>query len=113
MDTGKALGKHVKVNDVTLKRKIGYYASVLVEVDLNKSTPEKVWVKTKYGGFSQRVQKSKVPKFCNHCKVIGHYVAEFRIKKKETTQKERMQESENKEGSRSRRRHENKRRYYS
>lgn len=88
LDIGRALRRPVKVDDITLKRKIGYYASVLVEVDLSKAIPEKVLVKTKYGGFSQRVQMPNAPKFCNHCKVIGHYVAECRLQRKESTQKE-------------------------
>ncbi|XP_026458824.1 uncharacterized protein LOC113359399 [Papaver somniferum] len=108
MDIDKALGRHVKVDDVILKRQIGYYASVLVEVDLSKSIPEKVWVKTKYGGFSQRIQMPKVPKFCNHCKVIGHYVAECRVKKKETTQKQGSNNEESSVKRRTRNKNKNK-----
>ncbi|XP_026396235.1 uncharacterized protein LOC113290860 [Papaver somniferum] len=64
---------------------IGYYASVLVGIDLAKYIPSKIWVTSKYGRFEQALQIPKLPKLCNHCQALGHYVAECRNKRKETT----------------------------
>ncbi|XP_026404235.1 uncharacterized protein LOC113299408 [Papaver somniferum] len=86
---GTAIGRPIRVDDTTLKKAIGYYASIVVEVDLSNAIPNKVWIKSKYGKFEQAVRVSNVPKFCNHCKMIGHYVAECRIKRREQAQKEK------------------------
>ncbi|XP_026383640.1 uncharacterized protein LOC113279150 [Papaver somniferum] len=46
---GSALGRPIRVDETTLKKEIGYYASILVEIDLTKAIPNKVWVESKYG----------------------------------------------------------------
>lgn len=86
MSFGRALGRPVQTDETTLKKEISYYASVLIEIDLAKAIPDKIWVESKYGGFSQKVQIPKIPKFCNHCKVVGHFVAECKTKRKENSQ---------------------------
>ncbi|XP_026447609.1 uncharacterized protein LOC113348115 [Papaver somniferum] len=85
---GKALGRPIKVDETTLKREARYYESSFVEIDLVKPIPSKIWVESKYGGFEQAVQIPKLPKFCNHCQVIGHYVAECRTKRRESMPKD-------------------------
>ncbi|XP_026419801.1 uncharacterized protein LOC113315757 [Papaver somniferum] len=89
MTMGTAIRRSSRVDDTTLKKEIGYYASILVEVDLSKANPNKVWIESKYGKFEQAVRVYNVPKFCNHCKMIGYYVAECRIKRREQAQKEK------------------------
>ncbi|XP_026378663.1 uncharacterized protein LOC113273110 [Papaver somniferum] len=84
---GDAIGRAIKVDDTTLKREVGYYANVLVEVDLARSVPHQVVVNSKYGSFEQEVQIPKLPKFCSHCKVVGHLVTECRVMRKESAQK--------------------------
>ncbi|XP_026378725.1 uncharacterized protein LOC113273179 [Papaver somniferum] len=86
------LGRAIKVDEVTLKKEIGYYASVLVEVDFAKFIPAKVIVEYKYGKFEQAIQISKKPKFCNHCSIVGHLTTECRAKRTETTTTEKVQE---------------------
>ncbi|XP_026410376.1 uncharacterized protein LOC113305570 [Papaver somniferum] len=85
---GNALGRSIKVDETTVKREIGYYASVLVEMDMSKYIPRKIWVESMYGSFEQRVHIPKVPKFCIHCQVVGHSVTECRSKKKNQDQVE-------------------------
>ncbi|XP_026419603.1 uncharacterized protein LOC113315553 [Papaver somniferum] len=83
MQMGKAMGKPIKVDETTLKKEAGFYASVFVEIDLTKAIPSKIWFESKYGGFYQAIQIPNLPKFCNHCQTIGHYVAECRNRRKE------------------------------
>ncbi|XP_026398802.1 uncharacterized protein LOC113294632 [Papaver somniferum] len=78
MDLGERFGRAIKVDETTLKREVWYYASVLVEVDLLRYIPNQIVVKTKYWSFTQEVQIPQVPKFCSHCKVVGHLASECR-----------------------------------
>ncbi|XP_026433819.1 uncharacterized protein LOC113331313 [Papaver somniferum] len=76
-----ALGDPVKVDDATLNFENEYYARVLVNIYLAKKIPSKLWIKTKFGGFMQQVIPTKPPKFCNHCKIVGHLQIECKAKK--------------------------------
>ncbi|KAF5183644.1 hypothetical protein FRX31_026769, partial [Thalictrum thalictroides] len=62
----------------------GYYASVLVDIDLAQAIPDQILVEVEGQGleFWQEIQLGKTPKFCNHCKVVGHLVSDCRILKK-------------------------------
>ncbi|XP_026398833.1 uncharacterized protein LOC113294666 [Papaver somniferum] len=53
MEMERALGRPIWVDETTLKKDIGYYASIYVEIDLAKVIPNKVWVETEYGKFEQ------------------------------------------------------------
>ncbi|XP_026420161.1 uncharacterized protein LOC113316157 [Papaver somniferum] len=75
-----ALGEPVKVDEATLNFENGLYARVLIKIDLTKNIPHKLWIKTKFGGFMQSVLLTKLPKFCHHCKIVGHLQAECRVK---------------------------------
>ncbi|XP_026428561.1 uncharacterized protein LOC113324454 [Papaver somniferum] len=74
-----AIGNTVKVDDVILKFSSGYVARVLVELDLSEPIPNKLWIITKYGSFSQGIVLNKIPKFCSRCKIVGHTLAECRF----------------------------------
>ncbi|XP_026417292.1 uncharacterized protein LOC113312773 [Papaver somniferum] len=86
MQMGSILGRAIKVDEITLKRVVGYYACVLVEIDISKSIPNSIWVNSKYGKFEQPIQAPNKPKFCSHCKSLGHFVIECRTKRKENSQ---------------------------
>ncbi|XP_026397175.1 uncharacterized protein LOC113291910 [Papaver somniferum] len=77
----RTLGDLVKFDETTLNYDNGYYARVLVNIDLARKIPSKLWIKTKFGGFMQQVILIKPPKFCNHCKIVGHLQIECRAKK--------------------------------
>ncbi|XP_026399047.1 uncharacterized protein LOC113294889 [Papaver somniferum] len=68
-----ALGTPFKVDEATLNVKSGLYASVLVNIDLAKKVPNKLWIKIKFGGFMQDVLLTNLPKFCHNCKIVGHF----------------------------------------
>ncbi|XP_026436644.1 uncharacterized protein LOC113334653 [Papaver somniferum] len=76
-----AIGTPVKVDEVILNYENGLYARVLVEIDLEKKIPHKLWIKTKYRGFMQSVLLTKLPKFCPNCQIIGHTQPECIAKK--------------------------------
>ncbi|XP_026399508.1 uncharacterized protein LOC113295385 [Papaver somniferum] len=86
MKMGNTLGRSVKVDEITLNRVAGYYACVLVEIDVSKSLPSTIWVNSKYGKFEQSIQIPNKPKFCSHCKALGHFLFECRSKRKENFQ---------------------------
>ncbi|XP_026398770.1 uncharacterized protein LOC113294598 [Papaver somniferum] len=74
----KAIGILIKVDAATLHFQSGYYAKVLIEIDLAKTIPNKLWIITRYGAFSQGVILTKLPKFCSKCKILGHLTTECR-----------------------------------
>ncbi|XP_026454556.1 uncharacterized protein LOC113355818 [Papaver somniferum] len=76
----RALGTPVKVDETTLNYDNGYYARVLMNIDLANKIPNKLWIKTKFGGFMQSVMLAKPPKFCDHCKIVRHLKIECRVK---------------------------------
>ncbi|XP_026458970.1 uncharacterized protein LOC113359574 [Papaver somniferum] len=76
----RALGTPVKVDEATLNYDNGYYARVLVNIYFANKIPNKLWIKTKFGGFMHNVILIKPPKFCDHCKIVGHLNMECRVK---------------------------------
>ncbi|XP_026451073.1 uncharacterized protein LOC113351274 [Papaver somniferum] len=89
---GNKIGKEIKVDPTTLKKESGFYASVLIEIDLAKSIPSKILVELKYGKFEQVIQIPKLPRYCNHCKIVGHHIYECRTKRKEDSQQATTQD---------------------
>ncbi|KAF5205415.1 Ribonuclease h domain [Thalictrum thalictroides] len=89
MTIGRTLGAPMGVDRHTLDRHYGYFASVLIDMDLSKSIPDKVLVEVENGEeFLQEVVISKLPKFCSQCKMIGHATFECRhLQKKQVEAK--------------------------
>ncbi|KAF9596099.1 hypothetical protein IFM89_007152 [Coptis chinensis] len=74
---GKTLGAPVGVDRHTIDRDFGFFASMLVEIDLSKPIPPQIWVEEEDGiSFIQEVEVVKMPKYCPHCKAVGHVMAE-------------------------------------
>lgn len=74
----------IKVDPLTPSLCQGMYARVLVEVDHTKSMPKRIFV-TKKGPttsvaaeFFADIEAEKLPRFCEHCLVIGHEVTNGR-----------------------------------
>ncbi|KAF9602151.1 hypothetical protein IFM89_025318 [Coptis chinensis] len=83
MAMGKALGAPVGVDRHTIDRDFGFFVSVLVEIDLSKPIPPQIWVEEEDGiSFIQEVEVVKMPKYCPHCKAVGHVMAEWKVLKK-------------------------------
>ncbi|XP_026384019.1 uncharacterized protein LOC113279544 [Papaver somniferum] len=87
MSMGREIGRPIHVDATTLKKEIGYYASILVEIDLANVIPNKVVFESKYCNFEQETRVSKFPKFCSQCKIVGHLVTECRVARKEHQQR--------------------------
>ncbi|KAL5717480.1 hypothetical protein ACHQM5_010472 [Ranunculus cassubicifolius] len=80
MAMAKTVGTPIHVDRNTARRDNGFYASVLVDVDLSKRPPEKILVEVedKNLEFWQIIQFGKIPDMCNNCKVVGHVTADCR-----------------------------------
>ncbi|KAF9625925.1 hypothetical protein IFM89_027793 [Coptis chinensis] len=85
---GKILGRPMHVDETTAMRKLGYFASVFVDIDLSKKIPDKIWVESKKHGvaFWQDVQLGKLPDYWTHCKGVGHMVSSCRFLKNDLAQ---------------------------
>lgn len=58
-------------------------AKVRVEVDLTKPKLNLVWVGSEdesnpLKGFTQRLEYESMPKYCRHCKLLGHSIVQCR-----------------------------------
>ncbi|XP_059311032.1 uncharacterized protein LOC132062488 [Lycium ferocissimum] len=59
-------------------------AKIRVEIDLLKTLPDKVWIGMEYEnaplkGFYQKVEYEGIPKYCKHCRKLGHVLANCRV----------------------------------
>lgn len=56
-------------------------AKICIEVDLLKTLPTRVWLESgdAIPGFWQDVEYDKIPKYCRHCKRVGHDVKECKF----------------------------------
>ncbi|XP_026417209.1 uncharacterized protein LOC113312687 [Papaver somniferum] len=69
----KEIGTPIKIDDATANYESGYYANVWLRwISLNQFL-------TKYGGFFQNISIPIIPKYCHHCKIIGHSTTDCRI----------------------------------
>ncbi|PHT90463.1 Ethylene-responsive transcription factor [Capsicum annuum] len=78
-------------------------AKVRVKLDLLKSHPDSVWVgledeDSSLRGFTQKLEYEAIPKYCKHCKKIGHTMTICRILEKnlakEKEEKKKKEEEE-------------------
>lgn len=79
MTLGKGLGTPIGLDQRMIDRKYGYFANVLVDIDLAKPVPDRIIVKEEAGlEFTQPVEIPKLPAYCNHYKGIGHEITQCR-----------------------------------
>ncbi|KAF5179052.1 Zinc knuckle cx2cx4hx4c [Thalictrum thalictroides] len=89
MSIAKAVGCPIGVDKFTAERELGYYANVLIDLDLSKSLPNQILVEVEDGvEFLQEVEYPTLPKFCSHCQAIGHSRFECRGLQKATTKED-------------------------
>ncbi|XP_060170350.1 uncharacterized protein LOC132601267 [Lycium barbarum] len=76
-------------------------AKVRVEINLLKPLIHSIWVETEdenspLRGYSQKIEYENIPKYCKHCKKLGHSMIDYRalIKKKEMEKKEAQQKAQ-------------------
>ncbi|XP_060195127.1 uncharacterized protein LOC132624351 [Lycium barbarum] len=68
-------------------------AKVRVEMDLRKPQIDQVWIGMEYEdsplkGFYQNIEYEGAPKYCKHCKNLGHNVLECRVLERMNQKKE-------------------------
>ncbi|KAF6146644.1 hypothetical protein GIB67_008930 [Kingdonia uniflora] len=88
MVLGRTLGTPIQVDHSSTTIEFGYFAKVLVEVDLADPIPKKILVEVEGGDFLQKVELGATPKFCSHCKIIGHTFVECRAIKEQVQRAE-------------------------
>ncbi|KAF9594178.1 hypothetical protein IFM89_028835 [Coptis chinensis] len=94
MSMGKTIGYPIGVDKHTLERDYGFYVSVLVDVDISKPIPTQIWVEKEEGiSFVQDNEVVKMPKYCGHCKSVGHLVTECRVLRRNTRMEETAKEA--------------------
>ncbi|XP_060194994.1 uncharacterized protein LOC132624193 [Lycium barbarum] len=81
------IGIPLIMDNATTNRTRPSMAKVRVEVDLTKPRIDKIWVGLEdesypLKGFYQKVEYESVPKFCTHCKKLGHSLVQCRFAKK-------------------------------
>ncbi|XP_070050094.1 uncharacterized protein [Nicotiana tomentosiformis] len=75
-------------------------AKVRVKIDLLKPQLEQVWVgleddNTGFKGFAQKIEYEAVPKYCKHCRLLGHSVVQCRfLEKKKQAETNKVTEEE-------------------
>ncbi|KAF9590682.1 hypothetical protein IFM89_036174 [Coptis chinensis] len=84
MAMGRCIGYPIGIDKTTAARDFGFYASVLVDLDLSKPIPSQIIVEVPDGqDFVQEIELSRLPKFCSHCKTIGHLMSDCKSLQKE------------------------------
>lgn len=68
MSLGKYLGIPIEVDQRTITREYGYFANVLVDIDLSKQVLEGINVKEEGGRVCyQPIEMPKLLAYCYHC----------------------------------------------
>nr|XP_016507084.1 PREDICTED: uncharacterized protein LOC107824791 [Nicotiana tabacum] len=73
-------------------------SKIRVEVNLLKPLPESVFISQEYDdsppdGYTQKLEYEGIPKYCKHCRKLGHNVIECRaLEKKIATNAEEVQD---------------------
>ncbi|XP_071909746.1 uncharacterized protein [Coffea arabica] len=66
------LRRCLKIDSATVKLKRPSVARVLIEMDVSKQPPHRIWIEEDQEGFWQEVEYESWPKFCGFCARFGH-----------------------------------------
>ncbi|KAF6167558.1 hypothetical protein GIB67_031759 [Kingdonia uniflora] len=94
MSLGRTLGTPIQIDHSSSTMDFGYFAKVPVDIDLAVPVPNKILVEVDEGDFWQRVELGSTPKFCSHCKIIGHTFVECRAIKEKVLRAEEQKEKQ-------------------
>lgn len=79
MDTFGAVGTPIDIDGPIRNRTFGYYARILVDIDLSKKAYDQVLVERDGFAFMVEIQYERRPLFCHHCYFIGHNITTCRL----------------------------------
>lgn len=94
------VGIPLAIDTATRGRTRPSMAKVRVEIDLLKPQLEQVWVgleddNTGLKGFAQKNEYEAVPKYCKHCRLLGHSIVQCRfLEKKKQAETNKVTEEE-------------------
>ncbi|KAL0904233.1 hypothetical protein M5K25_026317 [Dendrobium thyrsiflorum] len=69
---GSLFGKPLKIDNATSVGSRPSVARVLVELDVTKRFPDRIWLGSEKYGYIQHVDMEVFLSFCEHCKALGH-----------------------------------------
>ncbi|KAF6171542.1 hypothetical protein GIB67_018066 [Kingdonia uniflora] len=98
MAFGRTMGTPIHVDRT--QSDFGYFAKVLVDIDLAEPIPNKVLVEVEDEDFWQKVELGTLPKFFPHCKMVGHNLAECRGVRAQVQREEEIKDKRNQEEAR-------------
>ncbi|KAM1048662.1 hypothetical protein ACFX2C_027852 [Malus domestica] len=83
MEISRGVGTPLQLDRATKERLYGYYARVLVVVDLACDLPHSIMVERDSDGFPVDIIYENLPPKCSHCGVVGHLLANCQYVHKE------------------------------
>ena len=92
MEISRGVGTPLQLDPATKEQRYGYFARVLVDVDLQGALPTSIMVERENFCFPVDIQYENLPPQCSHCGIIGHEKKNCRqwkpqlVKKKEVRQ---------------------------
>ncbi|CAN6708759.1 unnamed protein product [Malus baccata var. baccata] len=72
MEIASGVGTPLQLDSATRERQYGYYARILVDVNLAGDLPTSLMVERESHGFPVEVVYENLPPKCSHCGLIGH-----------------------------------------
>ncbi|WMV49351.1 hypothetical protein MTR67_042736 [Solanum verrucosum] len=96
-----SVGTPLEKDQATKSRTRPSMAKVRVEIDLLKPQPESVYVgliheNSPQTGFMQKLEYEGIPKYCKHCKKLGHVMANCRVlERKKAIEQQKLEEQVN------------------
>ncbi|PKU74762.1 hypothetical protein MA16_Dca004953 [Dendrobium catenatum] len=69
---GRVFDNPLKTDNATSTGSRPSVARVLVELDVSKTFPDKIWIGPENSGYVQSVVLEDFPEYCGHCSSLGH-----------------------------------------
>lgn len=83
LDIDGGIGEPLRIDRRILRKEVGTYAHVLVDVDFTRLLLEEILVQRERFEFLTMVEYENIPSFCKHCIAVGHDVIERRYLNRE------------------------------
>ena len=87
---GNLVGDPLQIDTATTNLMRPSVARICIAMDLRKKFPNKIWIGHGSGGFCQKVEYEKMPKYCFKCYKQGHDAHDCKIKVNYRNEGEKM-----------------------